>query len=150
MKRMAILCLLAAPIMAAQDTPTFDASAAARFATLALKCVHQEYPNKIAHVLSGDEDVAPPSRLTPAFYGCYDWHSAVHGHWLLARLARTFPSAAFAAAARSALGKSLTPENITAEVAYLSAKSRVSFERPYGLAWLLLLAAELRDNDTPE
>ena len=72
----------------------FDEAAAARFADLALACVHQEYPNKIAHVLNGDADVRPPRELTPAFYGCYDWHSSVHGHWLLARLARTFPDCA--------------------------------------------------------
>jgi hypothetical protein len=149
MKRMAILCLLAAPIMAAQDTPTFDASAAARFATLALKCVHQEYPNKIAHVLSGDEDVAPPRRLTPAFYGCYDWHSSVHGHWLLARLARVFPDEPFAPAARDALQQSLTPDHIKDEVLYITGPGRTSFERPYGLAWLMQLGTELREWDDP-
>ena len=90
------------------------------------------------------------SRLTPAFYGCYDWHSAVHGHWLLARLARTFPEAAFTPRARAALAKSLTPANITAEVAYLNAPGRVSFERPYGLAWLLQLSAELREWEDPQ
>ena len=93
---------------------------------LALACVHQEYPNKIAHVLNGDADVRPPRELTPAFYGCYDWHSSVHGHWLLARLARTFPDAPFAAEARAALGQSLTPENIAAEVAYLDGAGRAS------------------------
>jgi hypothetical protein len=122
-----------------------DPVAAERFARLALACVHQEYPNKIAHVLDGDADVRPPRELTPAFYGCYDWHSSVHGHWLLARLARTFPSATFAPAARSALAKSLTPENIAGEVRYLEGKGRSSFERPYGLAWLLQLGAELRE-----
>jgi len=75
---------------------------AERFARLALACVGKEYPNKIAHVLNGDEDVKPPRELTPAFFGCYDWHSAVHGHWLLARLARTMPDAPFAAEARAA------------------------------------------------
>jgi Protein of unknown function (DUF2891) len=149
MKRIAILCLLAAPIMAAQDTPTFDASAAARFAKLALKCVHQEYPNKIAHVLSGDEDVAPPRRLTPAFYGCYDWHSSVHGHWLLARLARAFPDESFAPAARDALQQSLTPDHIKDEVLYIKGPGRTSFERPYGLAWLMQLGTELREWDDP-
>ena len=68
----------------------FDAKAAERFANLALACVHKEYPNKISHNLNSDADVAPPRKLTPAFYGCYDWHSSVHGHWLLTRLARTF------------------------------------------------------------
>jgi hypothetical protein len=128
----------------------FNAEAATRFAELALACVHQEYPNKIAHVLNGDTDVRPPRELTPAFYGCYDWHSAVHGHWLLARLARTFPEAPFAARARQALAQSLTPAHLTAEVAYLNGPGRVSFERPYGLAWLLQLSAELREWDDPQ
>jgi hypothetical protein len=137
--------LAGAPAAASTDLPAAD-----RFAALALACVHKEYPNKIAHVLASDEDVKPPRELTPAFYGCYDWHSAVHGHWLLARLARLSPQAAFAAPARAALAKSLTAEAIAAEVRYLQAKGRVSFERPYGLAWLLQLAAELREWDGPE
>jgi hypothetical protein len=120
-------------------------AAAERFAHLALACLHQEYPNKIAHVLSGDADVRPPRELTPAFYGCYDWHSSVHGHWLLARLARQFPTAPFASAARAALAQSLTPANIAGEVRYLEGPGRTSFERPYGLAWLLQLGAELRE-----
>ena len=66
--------------------PPLDVTAAARFARLALDCVHREYPNKISHVMNSDTDIEPPHVLTPAFYGCLDWHSAVHGHWLLARL----------------------------------------------------------------
>jgi hypothetical protein len=138
----AALAVLLSPAPAATS---LDATTAARFAALALDCVGREYPNKIAHVLSGEEDVRPPHVLTPAFYGCYDWHSAVHGHWLLARLARTFPDAPFAAPARAALARSLTPVNVAGEVAYVQGKGRTSFERPYGLAWLLQLAAELRD-----
>jgi len=125
----------------------FDARAAERFANLALACVHKEYPNKISHNLNSDADVAPPRKLTPAFYGCYDWHSSVHGHWLLARLARTFPDAAFTPKARQALRESLTAENIAQEAAYLRGEGRASFERPYGLAWLLQLGAELRESD---
>lgn len=128
----------------------FTAASAARFANLALACVHKEYPNKIAHVLNGDADVRAPHQLTPAFYGCYDWHSSVHGHWLLARLARTFPTAPFAEPARQALATSLTASNIAGEVQYLNGTGRTSFERPYGLAWLLQLAAELREWDTPQ
>src|SRR5881296_118181 len=127
--------------------PKFDAHAAERFARLALACVEKEYPNKISHVLNSDADVAPPRKLTPAFYGCYDWHSSVHGHWLLVRLLRTFPDASFAGAARDALGKSLTAENLEQEAAYLRGEGRRSFERPYGLAWLLQLCAELREWD---
>ncbi len=128
----------------------FDETAAARFATLALDCVHKEYPNKIAHVLSSDADVLPPRELTPAFYGCYDWHSSVHGHWLLVRLARTFPNAPFAAKARAAVAQSLTAEHIAGEVEYLQGAGRTSFERPYGLAWLLQLDAELRGWNDPQ
>jgi hypothetical protein len=124
---------------------SLDAETAGRLAGLALDCVHREYPNKIAHVLNGDDDVLPPRRLTPAFYGCFDWHSAVHGHWLLARLARRFPEAEFATRARAALGRSLTETHIATEAAYLDGEGRTSFERPYGLAWLLQLAAELRE-----
>ena len=127
-----------------------DEAAAGRFAALALACVHQEYPNKIAHVLNSPADVQAPSELTPAFYGCYDWHSSVHGHWLLARLAREFPSAPFAADALAALETSITPERIAGEVAYLNREGMESFERPYGLAWLLQLAAELRESSTPD
>ncbi len=145
-----LLGLTAMITTSAPPPPDFNAEAATRFAELALACVHQEYPNKIAHVMNGDADVRPPRELTPAFYGCYDWHSAVHGHWLLARLARTFPEAPFTPRARAALAKSLTPANITAEAAYLSAPGRVSFERPYGLAWLLQLSAELREWDDPQ
>jgi hypothetical protein len=101
-------------------------------------------------VLNGDADVKPPRELTPVFYGCYDWHSAVHGHWLLARLARRFPDAPFAAEARAALGRSLTPAGVAAEVRYLEGEGRATFERPYGLAWLLQLAAELREWDDPQ
>jgi hypothetical protein len=131
-------------------SPSFDIKAAERFANLALACVHKEYPNKISHNLNSDADVAPPRKLTPAFYGCYDWHSSVHGHWLLARLVRTFPDATFAPSAREALRQSLTAENIAQEAAYLRADGRSSFERPYGLAWLLQLVAELREWDDPD
>ena len=143
-----------APVATSSAAPavstTLDTAAAGRFAQLALDCVHREYPNKIAHVLASDADALPPRALTPAFYGCYDWHSSVHGHWLLARLARLFPQAPFAQPARAALARSLTPANIAAEVAYLRGPGRTSFERPYGLAWLLQLAAELRNWDDPQ
>ena len=128
----------------------FDQAQAARFARLALDCVHKEYPNKIAHSLNSDADVQPPHLLTPAFYGCYDWHSSVHGHWLLVRLARMFPQAPFAPEARRAVARSLTAANIAQEVRYLNADGRGSFERPYGLAWLLQLSAELKEWDDPQ
>jgi len=147
----AIAALLLVPIIAAfaenDAAPKFDAAAADRFAQLALACVAKEYPNKISHVLNSDADVAPPRKLTPAFCGCYDWHSSVHGHWLLVRLVRTFPEAGFARPAREALRKSLSAENLKQEANYLRGEGRASFERPYGLAWLLQLCAELREWD---
>jgi len=140
-------------VQAAQGSapaPTLDADAAARFAGLALACLHKEYPNKIAHVMLGDSDARPPRELTPAFYGCYDWHSNVHGHWLLVRLVRLFPNAPFAGQARAELARSFRRESIAGEVAYLRGDGRASFERPYGLAWLLQLSAELREWNDPQ
>jgi hypothetical protein len=128
----------------------FDQNQAARFVALALDCVHKPYPNKIAHSLTSDADVKAPRELTPAFYGCYDWHSSVHGHWLLVRLVRLFPQAPFAPEARRAVARSLTPANIAQEVIYLNASGRNTFERPYGLAWLLQLGAELKEFDDPD
>jgi len=149
----AVSLILAANAASAQTSAMpsgFDINAAERFANLALACVHREYPNKLSHSLNSDADVAPPRKLTPAFYGCYDWHSSVHGHWLLVRLIRTIPDATFAPAAREALRQSLTSDNIAQEAAYLRAEGRASFERPYGLAWLLQLVAELRGWDDPQ
>lgn len=142
--------IAAAPVHGQTVADAFDIHAAERFADLALACVHREYPNKIAHVLGSDKDVQPPRKLTPSFYGCFDWHSAVHGHWLLARLARMYPDTPLASKARAALALSLTPANIAREVAYLNGEGRASFERPYGLAWLLQLGAELREWKDPQ
>jgi len=148
--RLLLALLLTTSIHAAEPAPIdFAAKDAGRFANLALTCVHKEYPNKISHVMQSDADAATPRMLTPAFYGCYDWHSSVHGHWLLARLARQYPKASFAAPARAALAQSITTANIELEVAYLRGAGRASFERPYGLAWLLQLAAELRETNDP-
>ena len=145
-----LLSIAAWSAAGAQAKLSLDAAAAGRFAHLALTCVHLEYPNKIAHVLGSDADVRPPRELTPVFFGCFDWHSAVHGHWLLARLARLYPDSDFAAAARAALDASFTEANVAAEVAYLRGAGRSSFERPYGLAWLLQLVAELRSWPDPD
>jgi hypothetical protein len=137
------------PATAAAGAP-MDLAAAARFAGLALKCLHDEYPNHISLSMDRDADARPPRQLTPAFYGCFDWHSDVHGHWLLVRLLRLMPNAPFAAQARAELARSFTTENIAGEVEYLKHPGRASFERPYGLAWLLQLSAELREWNDPQ
>jgi Protein of unknown function (DUF2891) len=143
------LLLLAAGTFAQDPTamPTFAQPAAERFAELALGCVDREYPNKISHSLASDADVAPPRTLTPIFFGCYDWHSSVHGHWLLVRLLRQFPQLPQAGRIRTVLATHFTAERAAAEAKYLNAADRAPFERPYGLAWLLQLTAELRGFD---
>jgi hypothetical protein len=100
--------------------------------------------------MDSDADARPPHELMPAFYGCYDWHSDVHGHWLLVRLLRLFPDAPFAPKAQSELALSLTPQAIAGEVAYFKRADRASFERPYGIAWLLQLSGELRAWTDPQ
>jgi Protein of unknown function (DUF2891) len=132
------------------SAPPMDAAVAGRFAGLALKCLHDEYPNHISLTLDRDADALPPRQLTPAFYGCFDWHSDVHGHWLLVRLLRLMPDAPFGSRAREELARSFTAANIAGEVAFLGHPGRASFERPYGLAWLLKLAAELREWNDPQ
>jgi len=148
--RAGLLVLLIIAPLRAQQRDALDAAAVSRFAELALNCVGQEYPNKISHILNSAEDARPPRELTPVFFGCFDWHSAVHGHWLLVRLCRTHPQAPFVARARAALGRSFVPNKVAAEVRYLRAEGRGTFERPYGLAWLLQLSAELHEWDDPQ
>lgn len=144
------LLSMATPAWAAgKPAPGLDVPLAAQLAQLALDCVHVEYPNKIAHTLKADADVGTPRQLYPAFYGCYDWHSAVHGHWLLVRLVQLYPDAPFAADARASLAQSLTDDNIRGELAYF-ARGDLGFERPYGLAWLLQLGAQLRASKDPQ
>jgi hypothetical protein len=144
-----LLLLFASLSVSAQVTePTtahdsLSESQASHFAKLALKCVTKEYPNKPEHVLNDAGDVQNPKALHPAFYGCYDWHSSVHGHWMLVRLLRLFPNLPEAPAIRQALDDNLRAENILVETAYLKQKNRQSFERTYGWAWLLKLAEEL-------
>ena len=120
---------------------------ASHFSKLALQCLHREYPNKLDHVMNDENEVQSPRALHPAFYGCYDWHSAVHGHWMLVRLLKLFPDMLEAKEIRAAINDNLSVGNIQTEVAYLHQPSRKSFERMYGWAWLLKLAEELHGWD---
>jgi hypothetical protein len=115
----------------------------ARFAAVALGHVTREYPNKPGHVLAGPEDARTPADLHPVFHGSYDWHSCVHGYWLLARVLRLFPEGAQAGAIRARFDAQLTPAAVAGECAYFAAPTARGFERPYGWAWLLKLADEL-------
>ncbi|MBE9050788.1 DUF2891 domain-containing protein [Nostocales cyanobacterium LEGE 11386] len=125
-----------------------DVTIAAKFIQLVLNCINQEYPHNNIFWFESDEDIKPPRQLTPAFYGCLDWHSAVHGHWLLVRLARYFPEADFQAKVREALALSFTHEKIQGEIFHL--KRHPFFECPYGFAWFLQLTGELREWTDPE
>ena len=118
---------------------------ASKFAGLALAGVGREWPHSYQLLAQRRSDIRSPRTLHPAFFGCYDWHSSVHGHWTLARILRLFPSLSSAARIRTALDRSLTKKNIATELAYFESAGRRSFERPYGWGWLLALAAELRE-----
>ena len=135
---------------ATTEQSSLTQSQASHFAKLALKCVTREYPNKPEHVLNDSQDVQNPKALHPAFYGCYDWHSSVHGHWMLIRLLRLFPNLPEAADIRKAIDGNLSEKNIRVETAYLKQKNRQSFERTYGWAWLLKLAEELSLASEPD
>jgi hypothetical protein len=123
---------------------------AAAFVELALKGIDREYPNKPGETLRSAQDVVSPRVMHPAFFGNFDWHSCVHGHWLIVRLLRLVPDLPNAAAARAALGKHLTADNLAVEAAYFQAPDNKSFERLYGWAWALRLTAELAAWDDPD
>lgn len=124
-----------------------SAAGLAPFVEMALAAIGREYPYHFSVVLTGDRDLAPPRVLTPVFRGAFDWHSAVHGHWTLVRALRTCPDAPWGVRARTALAMNLTSPRLEAEEAYLRRPGHEAFERPYGLAWLLQFAAELRTWD---
>lgn len=107
------------------------------FARMPLTYLRQEYPNHIMHLLNDDGDVLPPRELHPIFYGCFDWHSAVHGYWLLLRCVRLYPDLACKSEITALFDEHLTQEKVAQEVAYFNAPFRASFERPYGCwRWL--------------
>lgn len=144
-----MLCLPV--LLRAQTAPALTPQVAEQLARLPLHCIGQEFPNKTSHTSDSASDARLlPSELHPVFYGCLDWHSSVHGHWMLVRLLRLFPSLANRAEIIQVLGNSFVPEKMQAEAAYFSTYSvSRNFERTYGWAWLLKLDQELATwNDT--
>jgi hypothetical protein len=135
------------PPPAAKEPLSMKPEQASAFALLALKGVRKEYPNKPADVLNGDADVKSPRATHPAFYGCFDWHSSVHGHWMLVRLLRQFPDLPERKEIRAALAANLTAKNLQTEADTFKKPNHKSFERTYGWAWLLKLAEELHGWD---
>lgn len=134
--------------MSQADPKSLNADLAGRFAAIALGHVTREYPHKLDHVLNGPDDAATPKALHPIFYGSFDWHSCVHGYWLLVRTLRLFPDMAPAREVNALLAAQLTPRKVEGELAYLTRPFSAGFERPYGWAWLFMLQAELMQLDT--
>jgi hypothetical protein len=128
---------------------TLSLTEANRLAGLPLECIQEEYPNKLGQTIGGEEDLQPPKVLHPAFYGCFDWHSSVHGHWSLVSLLKQFPKLENSAEIREKLAENISKENIEIEVDYFNGKYNKSYERTYGWAWLLKLAEELHTWDDP-
>ena len=130
---------------------TISTELADRFAALALACIQQEFPNKISRTTNSAEAIGRPREIFPTFYGCFDWHSAVHGHWLLVRLLRVGPQdATWRKEAIQKLDENFSKANLAGEVANFARPARGSWERPYGLAWYLQLTTELREWNTPQ
>jgi len=126
-----------------EELPSLTQASASNFAQIALKCVQKTYPNQPGLILNGPEDVLAPAKAHPSFYGCYDWHSSVHGHWMLARVLRMFPSLPEAPQIKKALNENLSAKNLSVEAAYFSKPGTQAFERTYGWAWVLKLQEEL-------
>ncbi len=130
--------------------PALTPQRAEALVKLSIECVNKEFPNKPSHIYEAQAQLLSPKEATPAFYGCFDWHSAVHGHWTMATLLRIFPEMAEAATLEQLLNQSLTPENIAREVAFIDQPRNATWERPYGYGWLLRLQAELSRPCTDE
>lgn len=132
------------------NLPVLDIETANHLSKLAYNCISREYPNKLSHVMNDATEVLGPKVLHPAFYGCFDWHSSIHGHWMLVNLLKNFPDLELRNDIIDAIDRNVTKENITKEVEYFHQPGRKSFERTYGWTWLLKLAEELYLWDDPQ
>lgn len=131
------------------EVPVLNIEEANRLANLPIECIQNEYPNKLNQVIGSDSDLRSPQDLHPAFYGCFDWHSAVHGHWSLVSLLKQFPNLKGRDIALAMLKENISAENISNEVNYFHGKHNATYERTYGWAWLLKLAEELHTWNDP-
>lgn len=144
-----ILVFYSFNLQAQHSTSQITLEQANNLAALPLACIQVEYPNKLNQVLGTGEDLKSPKELHPAFYGCFDWHSSVHGHWSLITLLKQFPELKDAAIIRKRLRENISKAHIETEIAYFKPKHNKSFERTYGWAWLLKLAEELHTWNDP-
>ncbi|HKP67956.1 MAG TPA: DUF2891 domain-containing protein [Pyrinomonadaceae bacterium] len=134
----------------ASKAPGLTVEQASRLAHLPMKCISQEYPNKLSQTIIGPEELQSPKTLHPSFYGCFDWHSSVHGHWVLAKLLNDFPDLPNRAEIQSKLVESLSADNIQKEAEYFSKKHERSYERTYGWSWYLKLVDEIQRSKISE
>lgn len=145
-----LLIILAGFAVAQQESGvTLTREEAVRLASLPLKCMQKEYPNKLSQTLVLPAELQEPAKLHPAFYGCFDWHSSVHGHWMLVCLMKRFPDLPGNQEIKQKLTENLKPENIAGEKEYFMKPHEKSYERMYGWAWLLKLAEELHTWEDP-
>ncbi len=126
-----------------EEAVTLDLIQANRLAGLPLKCMQVEYPNKTGQVLNDSADLGTPKQLHPAFYGCFDWHSSVHGHWSLVKLLKDFPELEHRDSIILQLEQNISKQNIQGEMVYFNREQEYSYERMYGWTWLLKLQEEL-------
>ncbi len=150
-----VLYLLMILSVYAQQQPqnnrlAFDEKKAEYLYHFAYECIDKEYPNKLGQVLGDDSYLAPPRVLHPAFYGCFDWHSSVHGHWTLVTILKDFPEFSHRNDILRKLNANITRENILQEVAYFDDEHNKDYERPYGWAWLLKLDEALLEWNSPD
>ncbi len=145
-KYVSILLLLVSVVSFSQELTLVQAN---HLATLPLKCLQQEYPNKLGQLLIDSTEIQSPKKLHPTFYGCFDWHSSVHGHWSLVYLLKKFPNLSNKELIIQKLKTNLSKENIQIEIDYLNKKHEKSFERTYGWNWLLKLQLELETSSEP-
>ncbi len=131
------------------EAPNLHLKQANRLAQLPMNCIQTEYPNKLGHTIGSSADLKEPKTLHPAFYGCFDWHSSVHGHWSLVSLLKQFPELYKKEEIEQMLLQNISKENIKNEVSYFFNKHNSSYERTYGWAWVLKLAEELHTWDSP-
>lgn len=132
-----------------KETLNLTISQANQLSQMPLRCMQQEFPNKLGQTLANENDIGTPKELHPAFYGCFDWHSSVHGHWMLVKLLKEFPDLENRTIIEQKLKENITKENILKELEYFKRPTEKSYERTYGWAWLLKLAEELHTYESP-
>ncbi len=146
---LSILILFNFKVNSQETSSQITLNQANKLASLPLACIQVEYPNKLNQVLGTSNDIKTPKELHPAFYGCFDWHSSVHGHWSLIALLKQFPDLKDATVIRQKLLDNISKENIAIEIKYFEPKYNKSFERTYGWAWMLKLAEEIHTWNDP-